>query len=823
MDEQINVNLDISRESHREGGFLWMLGCAPIMMALFFCAAHLALLWSRPNAIDTQIHPFATADYSPWEYIRLARLQPAIIIAAAEDYGTPTLGNVLSLGIYVATPTPSPTLDPFVAFNPSNTPTATGADTPTPPITATPLSTVAGTLTATLSGTDTPPATVTFTTTPLPTVTSMFTATQTLLPSSTATFTPLPSFTPPAVPTFTLTATQTLLPASTATYTPSYTPIPTFTPLPSFTSSPTSTSTPTFTVTETPTATLTETPTPTPTPSATATVASLSCAGNLLANPGFESGFAGWNFWPDSTGASLVTFAHSGGQAARLARSGQQSIYQRFPAVPGQSFTFSGYARGTFGTNIGLFIKFWDAAFTTQMSQTSTNVTTSAGYNFFTVTVVAPPTTAYVEIFPYTDGAGSGNDLYVDDLCATTPGVPTLTPTPTPTTDPWLVDYQITIDVDQPNPTEGSTVVFTIALLNVGPLTPNVNGIQIRSLLPSGLTYVSHTLSSGVSYNAGSGIWTVNYGTYTPTASPKYAYVTAVVNSGTAGSTLTVNAALINDSWATDINAANNADSVNLSILAPTSTPTPTPTSVVVDLELTGTVNNYTTYEGGNFGYTLTLTNLSSVPADVVQVAAAVPAGLTMYYTSGDGSYDGTTWSIPQIPAYGSVTRAVLVSGNPGVGGSSITFTPTLVSSIPSDGNTVNNSVSFTKYMEQNPFAVFISVTPTTAVTGDTVTYTISAANYRGITINNVQMVMPVPAGLSLLSAIPQQGTYDAISGVWTIPAMNSSLTPVTMTLTAVVTTSGTTINYPVSISAAGYPDTIVTWDNSASVDLMVP
>jgi uncharacterized repeat protein (TIGR01451 family) len=714
MDEQINVNLDISRETHREGGFLWMLGCAPIMMALFFCAAHLALLWSRPDAIDTQIHPFATADYSPWEYIRLARLQPAIIAAAAEDYGTPTLGNVLSLGNYVATPTPSPTLDPFVAFNPSNTPTATGVDTPTPPMSATPLSTVAGTLTATLSGTDTPPATVTFTTTPLPTVTSMFTATQTLLPSSTATFTPLPSFTPPAVPTFTLTATQTLLPASTATYTPSYTPIPTFTPLPSFTSSPTSTSTPTFTVTETPTATLTETPTPTPTPSATATVASLSCAGNLLANPGFESGFAGWNFWPDATGASLVTFAHSGGQAARLARSGQQSIYQRFPAVPGQSFTFSGYARGTFGTNIGLFIKFWDAAFTTQMSQTSTNVTTSAGYNFFTVTVVAPPTTAYVEIFPYTDGASSGNDLYVDDLCATTPGVPTLTPTPTPTTDPWLVDYQITIDVDQPTPTEGSTVVFTIALLNVGPLTPVVNGIQIQSLLPSGLTYVSHALSSGVSYNAGSGIWTVNYGTFTPTASPKYAYVTAVVNSGTAGSTLTVNAALINDSWATDINAANNADSVNLSILAPTSTPTatstathtpsatPTPSPTLTptalsgaDLGLSLSVDTTVPPVGTVITYTLTLTLTGSqdasgiiidfeLPGSIQYISHGVPAGTL--YDLGTGY-----WHIPGIAA-GSAPLVMTLTGEVGGDpGDVITASAWVDTTSPIDPNAAND------------------------------------------------------------------------------------------------------------------------------------
>gem|GEM_PF-725367 len=66
-------------------------------------------------------------------------------------------------------------------------------------------------------------------------------------------------------------------------------------------------------------------------------------------------------------------------------------------------------------------------------------------------------------------------------------------------------DLSVTQSVSNANPDIGATIIFTITVHNAG-IAETAN-VQVKSLLPSGLTYVSNNLGSA--YNKTSGIWTV--------------------------------------------------------------------------------------------------------------------------------------------------------------------------------------------------------------------------------------------------------------------------------------------------------------------------
>lgn len=85
-------------------------------------------------------------------------------------------------------------------------------------------------------------------------------------------------------------------------------------------------------------------------------------------------------------------------------------------------------------------------------------------------------------------------------------------------------DLSLTNNVDLSTPNIGENVKFTIKLSNAGP--DSASSVQVKDLLPSGLQYVSSTVTQG-SYANGTGIWTV--GTVTNGADVATLTVTATV------------------------------------------------------------------------------------------------------------------------------------------------------------------------------------------------------------------------------------------------------------------------------------------------------
>ncbi|MGD8617459.1 MAG: hypothetical protein PVI91_17655, partial [Gammaproteobacteria bacterium] len=117
--------------------------------------------------------------------------------------------------------------------------------------------------------------------------------------------------------------------------------------------------------------------------------------------------------------------------------------------------------------------------------------------------------------------------------------------------------------VDNTNPHEGDTIVYTVSVTNNGPI--DATGVALSDVLPTGLTYVGYdTGASGTSYDSASGLWTLGALANGQTATLN---LTATVDAGTGGSTLT-NTASVGGLDQVDPNAGNDSASVDLSVAA---------------------------------------------------------------------------------------------------------------------------------------------------------------------------------------------------------------------------------------------------------------
>ncbi|GHO69874.1 hypothetical protein KSC_087660 [Ktedonobacter sp. SOSP1-52] len=167
------------------------------------------------------------------------------------------------------------------------------------------------------------------------------------------------------------------------------TPTPTNTPTKTPTPSPTNTPTPTPTNTPTPTPTNTPTPTPTPVP------------GNLVTNPGFESGtLSGWSC--DSNDKVVSSPVHGGTHALQVTPTSSTTgeCDQTITVQPNHTYTLLTYVNGSY-TYIGV-------------QSGSSNWTSSSSYTQLSVTFTTGASQTSVTI--YIHGWYAQGNVYADDF-----------------------------------------------------------------------------------------------------------------------------------------------------------------------------------------------------------------------------------------------------------------------------------------------------------------------------------------------------------------------------------------------------------------------
>ena len=296
--------------------------------------------------------------------------------------------------------------------------------------------------------------------------------------------------------------------------------------------------------------------------------------------------------------------------------------------------------------------------------------------------------------------------------------------------------------------------------------------MQVTDLLPAGVTFVSATPSQA--YDPATGLWTV--GTV-DVGSPQTLVIQATVTSPGPQT----NTATITSSDQFDPVTTNDTASV---VTVPQQ----------ADLALAKAVSDPTPNVGDTITYTVTLSDNGPDAATGVQVTDLLPAGLSFVSARPSrGTYDAGSglWTVGTVTTASPQTLLILATVvSPGAQ----TNTATISRADQFDPDTGNDTASTTLTPQQSDLALAKSVNNAAPNVGDTITYTVTLSNNGPDAATGVQVTDLLPTGVTFVSDTPSQGTYNSVTGLWTVGSVTTTA-PQTLTLTATVVAPAQVIN----------------------------
>ncbi len=299
-------------------------------------------------------------------------------------------------------------------------------------------------------------------------------------------------------------------------------------------------------------------------------------------------------------------------------------------------------------------------------------------------------------------------------------------------------ELSLTKSVSNKTPNVGDTITYTITLGNSGP--SGATGVQVQDALPSGLAFVSAAPSQG-NYDSASGLWSVGK-----------------VNVGSPV-TLAIQATVTSPDPQTNTATIAHADQFDPVTSNDTATVVATPQQA--DLALTKTVNDTAPNVGATITYTVTLTNNGPDAATGAQVTDLLPSGVSFVSAApGQGTYDPATglWDAGTVNAGSPVTlaiQAMVTSPDPQ------TNTATISHADQFDPNPGNNNAAASQTPQQADLVLTKQVDNASPNVGGSITFTVGVQDLGPSDATNVVISDPLPAGLTLVSDVPSQGTYD--------------------------------------------------------------
>lgn len=355
------------------------------------------------------------------------------------------------------------------------------------------------------------------------------------------------------------------------------------------------------------------------------------------------------------------------------------------------------------------------------------------------------------------------------------------------------VDLRIAKTVNNAVPIVGTSLTFTLTVDNLG--VTDATGVKVNDLLPNGYTFASATPSIGT-YNNGTGVWNIGNLANGATATLK---ITAMVNAaGNYANTATV--------------SGNEEDPV---LANNTSTVTPTPGVVQANLAVIKTASNLTPLVGDQVVFTIKASNAGPNTANNVNVKELLTAGYTYIgATASKGSYNVATgvWAVGTLNNYEEVTLTLTAKVN-AVGPYDNTATINGNELDPELGNNTSTVTLVPKPLQAN-LKVVKTVNIAAPLIGTNVVFTIAINNQGVNDASNVKVTDVLPAGYTYVSSAPSIGTYNAISGIWTVGDLANEANA-TLTITAKVNATGPYANTASIIGNENDPDPS---DNTSTV-----
>jgi uncharacterized repeat protein (TIGR01451 family)/gliding motility-associated-like protein len=251
-------------------------------------------------------------------------------------------------------------------------------------------------------------------------------------------------------------------------------------------------------------------------------------------------------------------------------------------------------------------------------------------------------------------------------------------------------------------------------------------------------------------------------------------------------------------------------------------------TVTCTDLMVTKAVNNASPIIGGNLVFTIVVRNNGVADATGVSVNDLLPSGYTyVSATVTTGSYNNLNgvWTVGNLGNGGSATLTITATVN---ASGSYANTAT-VSGVETDPDLSNNSSTVTPL--PGAIQANLGVVKTTNIMapniGNNVVFTIVANNAGPNNATNVKVTDVLTAGFTYISSTVTTGTFDVVSGTWTIGNFANGANA-TMTITARVNAVGPYTNTAAIAGAEADPvpgnnsSTITLTPNAAMVDLSV-
>jgi uncharacterized repeat protein (TIGR01451 family) len=321
--------------------------------------------------------------------------------------------------------------------------------------------------------------------------------------------------------------------------------------------------------------------------------------------------------------------------------------------------------------------------------------------------------------------------------------------------EPQSADVAIGKSVSDPRPNVGETITYTLTVFNTGP--DDATTVSVSDPLPAGLRFVS---ADQPTYDPGTGTWTVGTVAAGGTA---LLHIRAVVTDAA----VKTNTATLSNPDQFDPDPGNNTDSAVV-------------TPQQADLAVTKSVDDAKPNVGDLVHFVIAVNNAGPDTATGVTVQDTLPAGLTFVSaTPSQGTYDAGSglWTVGTVGTSFAQTLEITARVT---GAAAATNVASISHADQFDPNPGNNSAASTVKPQQADLALAKTVSNSRPNVGDTVTFTVTLTNAGPDPATGVSVSDTLPAGLTFVLAMPSQGTYDAVSGTWTvgevIPAVQPTL-----------------------------------------------
>ncbi|PPK63070.1 DUF11 domain-containing protein [Actinokineospora auranticolor] len=337
-------------------------------------------------------------------------------------------------------------------------------------------------------------------------------------------------------------------------------------------------------------------------------------------------------------------------------------------------------------------------------------------------------------------------------------------------------DLSVVKTADQANHRPGDTITWLVTTTNNGIST--ARGVTVTDLLPAS---VEVTTPPNGCVTRGSAlicaIGDINPGASTPLT------ITGTVRADAAAGPITNSAAVASTTAEQD--SDDNSAAVTTQLNASP------------DLRVTKSVDGGQIVPGTQATWVVTVTNAGDAFARDVVLTDALPAGATLVSSTGAtcANTDGVvTCPLDALAPAATVTVRLRAAIAADLDGTAISNSARVTSSTPDANSGDNNSAVSTTLTRQTGLSVTKTTEQTKATVGDTITWVVTIANTGPSAAPSVQVTDLLPEGITLISAVTSQGTYDPATGLWHLDWVGPA-DQRTLTVTARVDREGPLVN----------------------------